>query len=236
MPQVETDIPHIAFTHHRIGIHNSAIGPASEAESQGPPVVLVAYGDISHVVQSEQERGLGLAYLETYSKHAGRPEFESYRRRARDLLEASLARSGNDGEVAAGLAKLYWSDDDPRALDFALAALRDSRTSTSARVNALLVAGDLHFRHGRPEAALPHLEELTRRRRLAEDHLLLAGCRAQLGRLDEAEQTARVALEIDPFRPDAYELLVKINHSRGDPSAAAEFLQKMEQLTPGDRE
>jgi tetratricopeptide (TPR) repeat protein len=232
MPQVETDIPHIAFTHHRIGIHSLAPGlPKRDSDLAAGATDLLAYGDVSHVSEAEQERCLGLAYLEASSKSDSRAASDAYRRRARSLLETALARTPGDGEVAAALAKMYWMENHSGALQLAQAALRDPRISSASRVNALFVAGEILLESGQAETALTHLKELTQLRRIAEDHLLLAGCQAELGRFAEAEEAALVAVRIDPFRAEAYDLLAKIAQQRGDSASAEVYRQKMEKLS-----
>src|SRR5262249_27696291 len=59
MPRGNTDIPHIAFTHHRIGKHT--VGTAAD-----PVAVpdLVPTDDQSHLSPADRERNLGLAYMQ----------------------------------------------------------------------------------------------------------------------------------------------------------------------------
>jgi tetratricopeptide (TPR) repeat protein len=231
MPQVETDIPHIAFTHHRIGFHfPAALEPESDAASSAGAGELVAYGDVSHVSGTEQARCLGLAYLEAYSKSRGRRESDEYGRLARQLLESALAQEPADGEVAAALAKLDWLENPPRALEMAQKALSDPRTSSSSRVNALFIAANVLFENNQSEAAMAPLQELTRLRRIAEDHLLLAACQAEAGEFADAEKTALTSLQIDPFRADVHELLARLAERQGNAAAAKTYQQTAEKL------
>ena len=69
MPRGDTDIPHIAFSNHRIGRH-SAMPPAS-----GHTGALVPADDESHFDPDERRRNLGLAYVllaRTRASAAGR--------------------------------------------------------------------------------------------------------------------------------------------------------------------
>ncbi len=59
MPRGDTDIPHIAFTHHRIGRH--AAPPPAVA---GRVPELVPIDEAPHLTPLDQQRNLGLAYME----------------------------------------------------------------------------------------------------------------------------------------------------------------------------
>src|SRR5262249_54071034 len=60
MPSGDTDIPHIAFTHHRIGRHTTKPAPAP-APTRAPD--LVATDDVARLPALDQQRNLGLAYV-----------------------------------------------------------------------------------------------------------------------------------------------------------------------------
>ncbi|MCA9068033.1 MAG: hypothetical protein KDA84_03885, partial [Planctomycetaceae bacterium] len=103
MPKSPTDIPHFAFTHHRIGIHSPA-----ETGSEETPDRLVPLADVSKLPALDQDRNLGLAYLQVsdhpeHLQHAG-----YYRNEARRLLDSVHNRGLRDPAVNAGLARLYW--------------------------------------------------------------------------------------------------------------------------------
>lgn len=226
MPQVDTDIPHIAFTHHRIGVHRpeqNAPAPPGEIGS------LAVQGDIAQLSERERDRCLALAFLEASEKQPTRAGHEEYVRRAKGLLEATRARGG-DGEVAAALARIAWSTNPPQALELAQEALADVRLTPGARVNALFIVGDLLSRDGQMEAALGPLEELTRLRRVAEDHVLVAQCYLSLRHMDTAWEAAQAALAIDPFRPDIHQLVAELAGRRGDAALAEEHRKKAERL------
>ena len=59
MPQSPTEIPHFAFTHHRIGLHDVDQPPVDKGIESLVPLV-----DLSHLPKIEQDRLLGLAYLQ----------------------------------------------------------------------------------------------------------------------------------------------------------------------------
>src|SRR5206468_1081597 len=82
MPSGGTEIPHLAFTHHRIGRHTAK--PVDESNATPN---LVASDDDSHLSEADRQRNLGLAYLlvsqnPAYARFA--PEFQQ---RGARLLE-----------------------------------------------------------------------------------------------------------------------------------------------------
>jgi hypothetical protein len=112
MPQSKTEIPHFAFTHHRIGIHAANRKSSSEQELSE----LVPLEDPSWQPKFVQDRNLGLAYLQ-FSIAPGQGEFsEAYRQRAQSLLEAVEQRHPGDTEVTSSLARLFWSRDPKKTL------------------------------------------------------------------------------------------------------------------------
>src|SRR5262249_35006609 len=87
MPRGDTDIPHVAFTHHRIGKHSSA-APAAPADTGRMPE-LRPIPDVSHLSSVDQQRNLGLAYLSLLGFHDTAPaHVPLFKARARALLEA----------------------------------------------------------------------------------------------------------------------------------------------------
>jgi len=59
MPKGKTDIPHVAFTHHRVGRHL----PSPSRPEGGAIPDLVAVDDNPRLAETDRNRNLGLAYL-----------------------------------------------------------------------------------------------------------------------------------------------------------------------------
>jgi hypothetical protein len=216
MPQTETDIPHIAFTHHRIGIHGGDRAPLPTDARQFS--TLVPIQDVSHLAPELQDRCLGLGYLE-YSARQSDPEARSESlRKARMLLEACVRRGAGDGDLLAGLARMAWEDRPGAALELAAQALAREDLSAGARLNAWFVLADLHFQSRRPREAAAALETLTRLRRHSEDWLLLGLSRRQLLQ-DDAVAALQQAAVISPFRPDIRQLMQQVA-GRGNEATA----------------
>ncbi|MGV2333871.1 MAG UNVERIFIED_CONTAM: hypothetical protein LVR18_07035 [Planctomycetaceae bacterium] len=119
MPQVSTDIPHIAFTHHRIGVHgrNKASGVLDVRQAD-----LVPFGTTSGLSPLELRRCHALACAE-YSARAASPELSAeFRGRALRELQELTIEAPQDGEVAAALARISWEVGDLEAAKVAAAA------------------------------------------------------------------------------------------------------------------
>lgn len=222
MPQSPTDIPHIAFTHHRIGIHRAQA--ESTAASPPPPgaqqfAELTPLLDGSHLPEIERDRCLGLAYLEISGRHQG-PASRHYRSRAAELLETVRRRGLRDAHVDAGLARLYYVDNAPRAVELALAALADEPLPPSERINALSILAVARYQTRQWAPAQSALEQLILLRRQSSDWLLLGLCQEAQGDDHNAVLSLRRALEINPYRPEVHEQLAKLCERQHQPEQA----------------
>jgi tetratricopeptide (TPR) repeat protein len=217
MPRVATDIPHMAFTHHRIAVHSEA----AQSQSDVPLGTLVPFEDVSHLPEIDRDRNLGLAYLDFAYKQAVPVIRHEYRARAESLLDGVRHRGLSDPEVAAALARLYWEDDPARSLDLAREALRSANLAARSRVNALLYAGHAALRTNQIELAVKTFEELVGLRRHSDDWLLLGKCRQHLGDLKLARHDLECAAAIAPFRPEIYQALADVCEGLGDAKEAA---------------
>ncbi len=195
MPQSDTEVPHVSFTHHRIGLHK----PGKKAGTEQAPV-LVSTHDLAHLSSLDRERCLGLAYQILRRK----PEYSSYagefRERERLHLETAYQGGLRDAETLIALADLSWRQDRNRARDYAREGLAANDLSPKARVMALMVLAYSDFQNGNDPEAFLELEELVQRRRLSEDWRLLGALTLRLKTPDEAISAFQKALEIRPYR------------------------------------
>jgi len=211
MPQVSTDIPHIAFTHHRIGVHNQspATDPVDPRRAE-----LVPFGDTTDLSPQELRRSHALACAE-YSARAATPELSAeFRGRALRELQQLLQETPQDGDVAATLARISWEAGDlQQAESAAQLALRAADLSSGGRVNSLFVAGDVLLQRSRFQDAIAPLQTLTTLRRTSEDWLLLGLARFQSGDKSKGLADVEQAQRISPFRQDISETLQKLHHA-----------------------
>jgi predicted CXXCH cytochrome family protein len=233
MPQTPTDIPHIAFTHHRIGIHRAApeATAAKQERAEEGFGELAPLSDVSHLTEIERDRCLGLAYLE-YGQKQERGAMQHYRRRAVELLEKVHSQAVRDANVDAALARVYWSESPPRAARLALETLEDDPLPPNERTNALFVLADIAFRSRQWASAQSSLEQLVRLRRHPVDWMLLGLSQAALGDESTAIKSLRRAAEINPYLPDVHEQLARLYERRGQ-KELAERQRRLAQLLKG---
>jgi hypothetical protein len=225
MPRGDTDVPHVAFTHHRIGLHKDS---PPNMPSDAPE--LVPADDISHVPPLERKRNLGMAYLQVMRDNPRSEYAEVFRARASDLLEAVHGAGLRDPEVAAALAHVYSLRDVARSAGYAREVVEAAGAAPDSRATALLILASAEMQEGKFSAALPRLEQLVRMRRYAEDWRLLGLCYLQLQGLDKALPALQHAESIRPFRFAIQGALSSIYQKQGDGPRAEEHAAKLKWL------
>jgi hypothetical protein len=219
MPQVDTEIRHIAFTHHRIGIHSPSPS-ADDADSSAAVAELVPLDEPEQLSELDRQRNLGMAYYSLALKQTDPETAAVYRERARRLLEAVHAQGGGHREVAAALVRLYRNTDADAALRFAHEALRSGGLAAKSEINCLFFIGEWGLQRGQPRAAQQALEQLTEMRLLSEDWLLLGLCRQQTADLPGAQAALERASKLGPFRFEIHSALAEVYHRLGQQDAA----------------
>lgn len=217
MPTSKTDIPHFAFTHHRIGIHKPGDDAAPDQNS-----LLLPLEDVSQLSQIERDRCAGLAYLQAAGMQDS-PSTTGFQQRALDLLEDVRERGLSDPEVDAALTRLLWGVDQERTMELAEAVLDRSDASPESRVTALFTLATSLLDRKDHARAVPLLEELITLRLASEDWFLLSTCREELGDIAGAATAAQRAAEIAPQYSQLQERLAQLFNleGRADDAAAA---------------
>jgi len=226
MPQTKTDIPHIAFTHHRIGLHADE---EPDAASSDDAADLVPFQEISHLPYQLRQRCLGLGWLEVAAKATAPSERKTRQDRGLRVLDNVSRDQELDGDAWACVAKAYWDTDPEGAIYAAGMAFSQDSVSPEHRTNADFVLADIQFQRREWQLALAPLEELIRLRRHSEDHVLLGLVRHSLGQ-PEGVGTLEAALEINPFRDDITEALGNVLRQQGREEEAALYLQRAADL------
>jgi tetratricopeptide (TPR) repeat protein len=235
MPQRPTDIPHFAFTHHRIGLHSSdqtEKQPGAESD-RGSEVIgeLVPIYDTSNVPKAVQQRNLGLAYFEFSDAQKSKFAMREYRRRAESLLYATHNSPLRDADSESALARIYWERDDfDGAVRLAESALLIANGSTGARTNSLFLLGESRMRQGDFITARNAFEQLVKERRVAEDWVLLSHCHMRTGQQSQAAECLEHALTINPWRPDIHEMLIEIYRRVGNANQLPSHVKALEAL------
>jgi hypothetical protein len=193
MPRSPTEIPHLAFTHHRVGIHKPATAVEARKDAE-----LTPFFDLSWLSEGDRKRSLGLGYMEAAEAEKDATLKSGYQRRALDLL-GEVKRAGmKDPAIEVALARIHAELGSDDAASFASSALEFPDLDGPARCNALsLVANDL-VRGNNHAQALEPLRQLTKWRRHPIDWLLLADCEGNLGHAAAAEEAMQTAVRINP--------------------------------------
>lgn len=218
MPQAETEIPHFAFTHHRIGNH---------VKDEGTDVVsgdgkLLALDDISHLPALEHDRLFGLAYLQLLTTSGSTEQVAADQERSRALLEKVRDAGLDDPDVSAALARLFWRSEPEKTIANAQSVLKSPDASAESRVTALFTLGSTYLDARQPNLAEPLLRELVQARLSSEDWFLLSLCLRDQGRLSEAVPAAERAAQISPQIPQLQEHLANLLAALGEHDRAEE--------------
>lgn len=226
MPRSGTDIPHFAFTHHRIGTNHNLKAPP---KVRNRLVALVPFGDLSRLPKLEQDRCLGLAELE-YSEKVQDPAHTAYRRRALRRLIRVHSSGIRDATVLAALARLFWEEDNPDCLRFATAALQEASGQPTTKINANLVIGDWHLRHGRFREAADAFRALTTIRRWDDDWKMLGICLSRQNDHKGAVRAFEKAVAIRRDKPDLHQLLAEAHQQAGNSEKAQKHFDMARRL------
>jgi predicted CXXCH cytochrome family protein len=194
MPTTPTDIPHLAFTHHRVGIHELR---TAEKVDRGPSV-LQAFLDDSQLNETERNRALGLAYLDLAIHEDNPLHRDHYQRESQRLLLKVFGADQADGVVLSALASLDFDMGLGEHAALARGALTDPTLDGLAHCNALFLAADGDFRQGRYAEAIAALEPLSRLRRHSLQWLLRAECENKIGNAPGVQAALLQAVAIDP--------------------------------------
>ncbi|MCS7047309.1 MAG: tetratricopeptide repeat protein, partial [Gemmataceae bacterium] len=224
MPRGDTDIPHLAFTHHRIGRHQ----PGQPAPTSLPN--LVPATDTGNLSELDRQRNLGIAYVRVAQipKYA---EFaDVFRQRGEQLLskvyEAGLRRD----DLAESLWTLTRTTDYERSLDYARDIVAAKDATPHFRVRAQVALAYYELRHGEFERGLSLLQELTTLQRNAEDWRLLGLAHLERGQTKTALAALQKALTIQPFEPLYHFALAEVYQRIGETERSAEHKQKGRRL------
>lgn len=220
MPRVGTDIPHFAFTHHRIGLkHNLKYEQPAQTGTTLKP-----FGDVSRLPALDRDRCLGLGYLESSNLARGR-DAAAHRQRAFQLLTRVYEARIRDGEVLAALARLHWERGSARGAELAQEALQTDDLSAGARLNALIVLGDTRLRQGKIKAAKAAFGKLVAMRWNDLDWQKLGECRERDDDLPGAIAAYEKAAAIRPERFDLHQILAQAYARAGKEEPAKKQLE-----------
>jgi hypothetical protein len=203
MPRSDTELPHMTFHHHRIGLHQSVPGAGtlrSEAGTLVPIFDGVKYSDI------DQKRDLGIAYIALSQREEGVEHARQYVSRGVGMLRDCWQAGLRDVELAKNLAEVSLTTGGADAGEFARFVLAQEEMTGKQRVSALLVMATEHLKKRDFSGAVKRMREVTRLRRNADDWENLGQYEAAAGNRQEAIDAIKKAIEIDPARAERLQL------------------------------
>jgi predicted CXXCH cytochrome family protein len=225
MPRSSTDIPHLAFTHHRIGLHRRSDQPTGETPVPAAADKLRPFLELPPLGDADRKRSLGLAYLKV-SLREDAAAVQQYQEQALQLLSEAREAGLRDAEVDAELAQLCFDLRLGESLSYAESALMDPALAGQSRCDALLVLAQEQGKRENYASAHAALVELTQLRRNPLDWLLLATCKRALGERGAAEEALATAARINPRLWNVQRHLAEYYRQQGDAERAAWHQQR----------
>jgi len=234
MPRVDTDIPHIAFRHHRIAVFRAeTIKDTGDAEpSLAAADQLTTIQDLSRFSRAEQDRMLGLAY---YRLHFQRPwQHGEFLARANKLLETAATTIRGDAALEAARAEIAWETRQvPAANRWANRVLDMHNVESSVRAMALHVKAQVLMERGDLKRAIPLIRELTTIRRDPLDWAQLGHCQSLAGDTAGAISSFEQVLVIAPGQGAIHKALAPLYERAGDSDKARKHRADARRLPPG---
>ena len=197
MPRSDTELPHMTFHHHRIGLHEGQAGsqaPLDEVARLVPLFTTVEHSEL------DARRNLGIAYIALSQREEGGDHARDYVEQGAAMLRDCWQAGLRDVELARNLAEVSIGMGREDAGDFAHFVLQQEQVTGKQRVSALLVLATEHLKKQDFSGAVKRMREVTRLRRHADDWEYLGQYELAAGNREEAVKAVRMAIEIDPSR------------------------------------
>lgn len=226
MPRGPTEIPHFAFTHHRIGIHKPDVAEPSETAEK-----LVLIPGSAQVSPLEELRNRGLGYLQYADAAPDLTQMVMLRRQALAVLQQVQQKKLKDPELDAALARLMWRKEPQQVIRHAQAIVAAKETSPEAYATACFTLGATYYELDRPAEALPWLERTLTLRPTADVFVMLSDCQNFVGDRTAALKSARRACERAPDRPRYLTSLIELLSATGADAEAESLRSRFDELT-----
>lgn len=225
MPRGPTEIPHFAFTHHRIGIHRAAIEPPKPSELRE----LEPLSSVNALPEYDRRRNQGLAWLQALDVSDDLAASEFRRKQAVEILETLAGAGPMDGDRDAALARLTMGENPAASRQHAEAALATQNATPEALATANYVLGMLHYQKNEFGRALPLLERTATLRPTSDVWMMLSDCREQAG-VRGTLDAARRGAEMAPDRPRYVEKYAQLLMQQGDLQTSARVAERARKL------
>lgn len=228
MPSSKTDIPHVAFTHHRVGIHRKT--PDQDDHPMKTSTRLKPFLDPPQQMSDlDRKLSLGEAYRQAMlfpanPRNAAQRTIP-FRRQALELLSSVYDAGVRDPDLEGSLTQLFNDSKMRDPLQMANSALEHPEIAGQSRCNALTVRAIQEGQQDNYAGALNDLKELTRLRRLAGDWLQIARCQEALGNSTAKIEALTTSVQINPRLWKVQQTLADYYRKKGD-IKLAEWHQK----------
>jgi Flp pilus assembly protein TadD len=230
MPAAATEVPHVAFTHHHIGVRPLKKKDARPNSDRS----LTPLSDLAVLAPTDQARTAALASAQLYGRlsraQAATETGIQLGRETAELLGKIPAES-IDALVEVVRAELALSrGDSTGAAEAAQSALALAGNGTDSAVRALAVLAKIRFLQNSFEEARHLFRRLTELRRDASDWHYLGLCENNCGSVDASVRALQRSREIDPASPGPCEALAVIQHVRKEFGAEKELRDEIARL------
>jgi predicted CXXCH cytochrome family protein len=227
MPKQGSEVPHTAFSHHRIGIHRD-VQPNTKVIAGLTPVL-----DVSRLPADELVRCEALAKFQVSQEQPDEPSFREYGVDAAKAL-IQLKNAGRaDADVNAILAMLASLQGQPEiARQLASEVVEGAASPSRAKIESLRLLAQLAYQRKDFTAAARHYRELTQYREESHDFFQLGLAEQNSGDSQRAIGALRKSVELGPASPDAHRILSAILKLTGqtDPAARHAELARQHEL------
>lgn len=194
MPNSPTELPHLAFTHHRIAIHS----PEAKKKDNPAQAVLRPFLENPRLSEIDRKRSLGLAHQIAANGETDPAIRARLGQRSLELLADVWDRGLRDPVLDSSLARLLSEMGLPKASICAESALTHPDIRGQERCNAMFFVIMNHLQQGRPKQGRELALQLVRLRRQSLDWVLLAECERGVGNSQAAFEALSKAVQINP--------------------------------------
>jgi tetratricopeptide (TPR) repeat protein len=226
MPTGDTDIPHLAFTHHRIGFHSDR-KPVAPLPDVHEPDLLQPVHDLSRLSELDRKRSLGVAYLQLFSAQLDPMTRDLFHDRGARLLNEVSAEGLPDAILDSALSRLSHGQQPALVVLAAQRALAHPDLPGPDRCDALYFIAEAYYQQQKYEDAIAVLNELNRLRRHVAYWVLLANCYQSLGHRTEEVRALEHAATIHPTLKDVRQRLAEYYELKGNHERAAYHRRRM---------
>lgn len=214
MPKSATEVPHLAFTHHHIGIHPLQ-SKLAETQDSAP---LIPLSDLSGLTAADRSRSLGLARLQMFlGQGEERQRSAAGQALGQQIEEWLQSLSPQEIDVEIEFARFAFNFARGDRWGAELSASRtlvhpDLRSEEEAFVLERLGMHELNQKQFAD--ARGRFGKLARLRCNGQDWYYLGICEDKCGRSEAALQALEKARELEPAVVGIYEALAGIRHAR----------------------